>query len=78
MWSGTTGAFIGTLVLQGSHNAIEDLSVDFAARSDTCGGPNQPPCEGGGQLPEPSSISLAGIALGLLGLVARGRRRKQA
>jgi len=74
-WSGTTGAFIGTLDLAGSHGSIEDLSFDFAARQDTCGGPNQPPCAGGGgAVPEPMSMAL--VATGLAGLMARGLRRK--
>ena len=42
VWDGTTGAFIKDIDLAGSHNVIEDLSVDFAARADTCGQPGQP------------------------------------
>lgn len=73
-WDGTTGAFMGAIVLQGSHSSIEDLSFDFASRGDTCGGPNQPPCSGGGNVPEPGTLSLA--VLGLIGAAGWGRRRK--
>jgi hypothetical protein len=73
VWDGTTGAFIKTVALdisKGGH-LIEDLSVDFAGRPDTCGGPNQPPCNNT-SVPEPGVLPLIGIAL--LGL-ARIRRR---
>src|SRR6202035_2908168 len=41
-WNGTNGQFIGAITLQGSHTSVEDLSVDFAQRGDTCGGPGPP------------------------------------
>lgn len=73
VWDGTTGAFKNAIVLQGSHGAIEDLSVDFAQRVDTCGGANQPPCAGVEQVPEPATLALFGV--GLLGLATVRRRR---
>jgi hypothetical protein len=74
VWDGTTGAFIDNIVLQGSHTAIEDLSVDFAGRPDTCGQPGQPPCDGGGgHVPEPASQALFGI--GCAGLAIMRSKR---
>ena len=76
VWDGTTGAFVRNIDLAGNHGAIEDLSIDFAQRSDTCGGPNQPPCEGGGgNVPEPGSLSRAALALIAAGGIARRRRQ---
>jgi len=66
LWSGTTGAFIQNISLQGSHTAIEDLSFDFAGRPDTCGLPGQPPCTN--DVPEPASWALLAIGFAWLGL----------
>ena len=73
IWDGITGAFVGALTLAGSHFSVEDLSVDFAGRPDTCGHPGQPPCN---NAPEPGSVSLVALAMGLLGLRARSRRKQ--
>ena len=70
IWSGTTGAYIGFLAVAGSPEN-EDLSVDFAERSDTCGGVGQPPCVG---VPEPASVIL--FTTGIVGLVGLSRRRQ--
>lgn len=74
IWDGTTGAFKSSLALTGGNfGSMEDISVDFAGRVDTCGGPNQPPCTGGGTIPAPGTLPLVGLALLGLGLVQRRR-----
>lgn len=67
-FDGSTGALLSTTTIGSPLPATglgqrlwEDLSVDYAARADT-----------GGQVPEPSSILLAAIAM--LGLVGTQRR----
>lgn len=70
-WDGTTGAYISRIMLQGSHGAIEDLSVDYASRTDTCGGVGQPPCNT--SVPEPATWSV--LAAGLVALAATRRRK---
>ena len=74
MWDGATGAFINDIVLQGFDGAIEDLSVDFTGRADTCGQLGQPPCENG-SVPEPDSLALLAIGLVCFGAM---RRKQQA
>lgn len=59
-WDGTTGAFIQNISLSGGSFLIEDLSVDYATRSDT-------------SVPEPSTLLLLGS--GLLGLGYFSRKR---
>lgn len=71
-WDGTTGAYLGFVSLQGSHTEIEDLSVDYASRGDTCGGPGQPPCNT--NVPEPSTLALFGATIGLVAILGRRRR----
>lgn len=73
-WNGTTGAYIGFVSLQGSHGGIEDLSVDYASRGDTCGGPGQPACNTG--VPEPSTLALFGGTIGLVAIIRRRRKMK--
>lgn len=72
-WSGTTGLFLGSVDLAGIHASLEDLSFDFAGRTDTCGGPNQPPCTGGAT-PEPGTLSLLALPLALFAGRAALRR----
>lgn len=70
MFDGTTGALINTRTIGGPipntccGRLWEDLSVDYAARADT---------GGGGNVPEPMSISLVGAALLALGAARRKR-----
>jgi hypothetical protein len=55
VWDGTTGAWLRDITMQGSHTAVENLSVDYVQRTDTSGG----------QVREPSTLLLLGA--GLLG-----------
>lgn len=75
IWDGTTGGYLSALALTGATTGSgEDLSVDFAGRADTCGGPNQPPCDNN-KVPLPGTLPLAGMAmLAMAGIVRRSRR----
>ena len=72
-WDGSTGSFIQSITLGGFHGGVEDLSFDFAGRSDTCGGPNQPPCITPG-VPEPSTYAMLMLGLAGVGFIARRRK----
>ncbi len=71
VYDGVTGLLKSTINLTSTAGSflIEDLSIDYASRPDTCGGPGQPPCD----TPEPMSFGLLGVGLAALGLL---RRRK--
>ncbi len=72
-WSGLTGAFLGAINLGGGGlSNIEDLSVDFAGRVDTCGKPGQPPCIG--TVPTPGTLPLVVLALCGVGAMLKRRR----
>ena len=63
---GTTGAFMGSVAFTGaSHPFVEDLSFNYAARSDTGGGTSAP---------EPTTLSLFAAAMAVAGLLLRRRR----
>lgn len=68
VYDGVTGMLKNTLNLSGQGSfLIEDLSFDYAARSDTGGG--------GGTAPEPATLGLLGLGL-LAGAAARRRKAK--
>ncbi len=66
-YDGTTGAFIESISLPGSH-LIEDLSVNYEERPDT---------GGGGVVPEASTVVSAFALTGLIGTVVWRRARSR-
>ena len=64
VWDGTTGAFIKNILLTGSINGIEDISVDYAQRADT----------GGDSVPD-SASTLILLGCTMVAMVGVRRRR---
>lgn len=72
VYDGVTGLLLNTINLTGAFGSflIEDLSVDYEARQDTC-----TTCEPPSEVPEPFTLSLFGA--GLFGAAMVRRRNKK-
>lgn len=75
VYDGVTGLLLNTINLTGQGSfLIEDLSVDYAARNDTCQ-PGDPGCGEPNEIPEPATLMLFGA--GLAGAAMVRRRKKK-
>lgn len=76
VYDGVTGLLLNTINLTGNFGSflIEDLSVDYAARPDTCQ-PGDPGCGEPNEIPEPATLMLFGA--GLAGAAMVRRRKKK-
>jgi hypothetical protein len=56
-----------------SDNALDSAVFIAGGTFSTCGGPDQPPCDGNGTIPEPGSLALLGLGVAAMAMLRRRR-----